>query len=244
MYIRKIAAKSHQGPHLPINEDSVDYDIDENIFMLVDCFGGVGAGDILANTLKSNIFKYYGQIAEDPEATLPFFYSPKYQIEGNALINSVLLSHKKLFNENMSKCMSSRAGASGVFIAAGDNLINILSVGNCSAYYLSNDRFTKLFIEDDFKTNVSDFTAHSNFIPMNAVGLYSNLHFQFKEVKFKENDQILILSDGIANFFSSLEIEFILKENTQDFKTKIDTFIALANERGNLDNQSVMILEF
>lgn len=103
MRLKSFSAHSDQGPYLQINEDSYDFDLDNNLYMILDGFGGVGVGDIAISSLKENIKKFYTQVSEDPDATLPFFFSPKYLLEGNALINSILYSHNLLVKENMKK---------------------------------------------------------------------------------------------------------------------------------------------
>ena len=43
--LKEYVALSSQGPFLQINEDMVDVDLSNNLFMLLDGFGGSGVGD-------------------------------------------------------------------------------------------------------------------------------------------------------------------------------------------------------
>ena len=145
MRLKSLSAHSDQGPFLEINEDTYDFDLDNNLYMLLDGFGGVGVGDIAITALKENIKKFYTQISEDPDATLPFFFSPKYLIEGNALINAMLYSHNLLVKDNMSKEVAHRAGASGIFMSKSESIMTLASVGNCTSYLYRKGIFKKIF---------------------------------------------------------------------------------------------------
>ena len=103
MDLKIFSAETHQGPYLNINEDGCDYDFSNNIYMILDGFGGSGVGDKVVREIKDNIKRFYTQIASDINATMPFFYSPKYLIEGNALINSLIFcSFHKLLHKTLS----------------------------------------------------------------------------------------------------------------------------------------------
>ncbi len=239
-----VASKTYQGPLLQLNEDNVNVNITEKLYMLLDGFGGSGAGDVATNFVIENISRFYTQIAIDPERTLPFFYSSRHLIEGNALINSILFSHKKLFQDNMKKAMNSRGGASGVFVCQAETVLVLVSIGNCSSYLLRSDKLEKIFFEDSFSMLSPNAKSHECSLPMNAMGLFPDLYYQVKELKITKGDKILLLSDGVSNWVEDFEAKYILEKDDIDNNGKIDMFINLANQRGNTDNQSVMILEY
>jgi serine/threonine protein phosphatase PrpC len=239
-----VASKTYQGPILQINEDNVNVNITEKLYMLLDGFGGSGAGDVATKFIIDNISRFYTQIALDPEKTLPFFFSSRHLIEGNALINSILFSHKKLFQENMKKEMNSRSGSSGIFACQADTVLVLVAVGNCSAYLLRENKLEKIFFSDTFSMLSPSAKSHESSLPMNAMGLFPDLYYQVKELKISRGDKVLLLSDGVSNWVEDFETKFILEKSDVDNNGKIDLFINLANQRGNTDNQSVMILEY
>ena len=71
-----------------------------NYFLIFDGFGGSNIGDRTVHKLKDSIKSFYTKIGNDSDATLPFYYSYKYLIEGNALINSMHYAHMVLKKEN------------------------------------------------------------------------------------------------------------------------------------------------
>jgi serine/threonine protein phosphatase PrpC len=245
MRLKSFVAESDQGPFLQINEDAYDFDIENNLFMVFDGFGGVGIGDITVNKLKENMKKFYTKIAADPDSTLPFFYSPKYLIEGNALINAMLFTHSSLMKDNLTKDIAQRGGASGIFAAKADSILTLTSVGNCSAYLYRKGSLKKLFIEDCFKFLSNDeYESHLKTMPMSGFGLFPDLYYQVKEVRILEGDTIILMSDGAYSRVSEDEIKSIISNPKLKHKEKISEFFSLSNSRGNLDNQTTMILEF
>ena len=245
MRLKSFTAQSDQGPFLQINEDAYDFDLENNLFMVLDGFGGVGAGDVAVNKLKENIKKFYTDISSDPDCTLPFFYSPKYLVEGNALVNAMLYSHNFLMKENASKEVAVRAGASGLFAALGESVLTLSAVGNCTAFLYRKGKFQKIFHEDSFGLLSSDhYDAHLKSMPLSGFGLFPDLYYQVKEVRVMDGDLIVLMTDGVYARVDEDEIKAIVSDPKLIQKQKILDLFGLSNKRGNLDNQTTMILEF
>ena len=245
MRLKSFTAKSDQGPFLQINEDAYDFDLENNLFMVFDGFGGVGSGDVAVNNLKSNMKKFYTDISSDPDCTLPFFYSPKYLIEGNALINAMLYSHNSLMKDNAAKEVATRAGASGIFAALGESVLTLSAVGNCTAFLYRKGILKKIFIEDSFSYLSNDsFDNHLKSMPLSGFGLFPDLYYQVKEVRVSEGDIIILMTDGVYSRVVEDELKAVISTPNNPNKDKILELFTLSNQRGNLDNQTTMILEF
>lgn len=245
MRLKAFAGETYQGPKLNINEDIYDYDIINNLFMIFDGFGGSGIGDQCVLNLKENIKKNYLSFSSDPDATFPFFYSPRYLVEGNALINSMLYSHSFQLNENSSKEISARGGASGIMVAQVETLLTMASVGNCQAYLIRQGKIQSIFSPDNFEMlNLDSSQRHLATLPTSGFGLYPDLSYQIKEVRIKEMDTIVLLTDGIYARLDHSEILGIMINPKLDNKSKIREAMKLANTRGNLDNQTAFIMEY
>lgn len=243
MKLKAYGSKTDKGPYLEINEDFFDVDISQNLFMLIDAFGGAGQGNVCAKKIMENMKKVYSHIGGDPNATLPFFYGPQYLPEGNALINAALSTHQLICKENFDKKMSERSGASGVFLSFSENIVNILSVGNCRTYYCSQGNIEKVY-EEDALHFINSITQEKVRVPLNAFGFYDYLNFILREIKVNPGDYLILVSDGVYNLLEKEEIKAILEKNTNDLNNGISKMFYLANERNNLDNQSGMILSF
>jgi serine/threonine protein phosphatase PrpC len=245
MKLKSFATVTHQGPYLQVNEDGYDFDLNDNLFMLFDGFGGSGIGDLCVNDLKVNIKKFYKNIAEDKNATLPFFFSPRYLIEGNALINAMLFCNKDLYEKNLEKEMSKRAGASSILGVVSESVMTLVSVGNCVCYLVRNGKLSQVFVPDDYRYISGDhYSQEFKTMPMGAFGLFSDLHYQVKELRIQEDDKILIMTDGAYARVSEEEVLYSIIKEGESLESKLNTIFNLSNKHGNLDNQSAILLEF
>lgn len=241
--LKSYSAKTHQGPLLQINEDDFDIDLRTQLFMLFDGFGGAGVGDKAVSLVKSNLKNFYTKISVDPDSTLPFFFSPRYLIEGNALINAIKSAHQVLKNENAEIEMSSRGGTSLIAMARSESILTIASVGNCLSYVYRQGRLEILTHPDCLKPLCDDYQRPFHLHPLSALGLFDEIEPQVRELRLQTDDQILLLTDGVYGRLREDEIKFILDKKGEKGQP-IDELFQLANSRGNLDNQTAVILRF
>jgi len=243
--LKKFTYRTHQGPYLELNEDDVEVDLSNNLFMLFDGFGGSNSGDRAVRELKENIKKFYTKIGGDPDSTLPFYYSYKYLLEGNALLNSMHYAHKILKDQNGEKELSSRGGASAVIGALDDNILTISSTGNCMAYLFKEGHLEVIIPPDTISYFSYDhYQRHFHTAPLSGFGLFDDLHLTVREVKLAKGDAFVFLSDGVFSRLEKTELIFTLNKHNASDEEKIDDLFDMANERGNLDNQSALILQF
>lgn len=245
MELINFSSESHQGPFLNVNEDGYDFDLDNELFMIFDAYGGHGVGDRCVEDLKLNIKKFYQNFVSDRDATLPFYYSPKYLLEGNALINAALFTHYELYKENLKKSVSMRAGSSGIIMSKSESIMTLLSTGNCRAYLLRLGKLIPIFTDDSMQFLKSDIAdGHFKNIPMGGFGLFPDLHYQVREVRLCAGDKLFLLTDGVYGRLDESELNALISKPSINIKTKINELFDLSNSRGNLDNQSCIILEY
>lgn len=243
--LKSYGMNSHQGPHLNLNEDFVEVDLVNNLFMIIDGFGGSNIGDKAAMIIRDSIKRSYTKVANDPDSTLPFFYSHKYLIEGNALINALHVAHQNMIKENEKKAMNNRGGGSVLCAAMAENILTLISTGNCSAYLYRKGQLSCALSPDSLRDLSRDnFSTYLHNVPMSGIGLFEDLHFQVKELKISEGDVVVFLTDGAYSRLRDDEIKYTIEKNFENTLEITKTFFKLANDRGNLDNQSALVLQF
>jgi PPM family protein phosphatase len=245
MKLKSYAATTHQGPFLEINEDCYDFDLDNQLFLIIDAFGGSGIGDKAALKLKEDIKGFIFNLSEDPDATMPLYWSARWSLEGNAIINAMIHSHQNLFKENSNLALNKRAGASmACAVKAGDVLV-LSNVGNTSIFMLRNGNCSSLFHPDTHQYYSADPNGPSALrYPVGAFGFFPELSWQVKEVRLREGDVFVFASEGIAPWLTENEISHIVSRVDDDNQHKLNDLLKLSNERGNPHNQTAMILEF
>jgi serine/threonine protein phosphatase PrpC len=242
--LKSYGMQTNQGPHLNLNEDLVEADLTNNLFILIDGFGGSNVGDRAAMMIRDNLKRSFTKIAVDPEATFPFFYSHKYLIEGNALINAFHKAHQHITRDNEQKNLDNRGGASVLAAAISENILTLVSTGNCVAYLYRKGQLSLQVLPDSLESLSRDsFQSHLHSVPMSGIGLFEDLHYSVRELKVTEGDQVILLTDGAYSRLAVDEIKYTIEKNESELEI-IKELFRLSNDRGNLDNQSGIILQF
>ncbi|MCO4792890.1 MAG: protein phosphatase 2C domain-containing protein [Bacteriovoracaceae bacterium] len=242
--LKSYSARTDSGPYLQVNEDDHDIDLVNNLFLLFDGFGGTNIGDKAVELVKETVKKFYTKIGGDPDSTLPFYFSHKYLIEGNALINALHLAHSLLKKENSEKEMSNRGGASGICAALAENILTFASTGNCLCYRYRRGHIEVVVQPDSLRTISKDnYDPQFHSAPMSGFGLFDDLHLQISEYRVLPEDLFILMSDGVYSRVEPKEICYTIEKSLPQSE-KIDELFNLANSRGNLDNQSTIFLQF
>ena len=245
MRLKAYAARTDQGPYLQVNEDGYEFDFENELFMVLDGFGGSGIGDRAVDKLKQEVKTFYTQISDDPNATMPLYYNPRNLLEGNAILNSLMNAHANLLKSNSEKPVNQRAGVSAVVAVKADSLLILVGIGNCCAYHFRQGKIAKIISEDTSQYLSKDqFSSKFRTSPMNALGMYPELGHQMREVRLAPGDKVLLLTDGVYAELNEDELLYTLNRQAPDANERVNSLLKLSNSRGNTDNQTAMILEF
>ncbi len=237
--LKSYAVRTHQGPYLRANEDRETVDLAHQLYLLADGIGGSGIGDYFAALATDNIQKFYTRLSADPDATRPFFYSERFLIEGNALINAFYYTHDLITQENARRALAQRGACSVVGLAGSEHYLSLVGIGNVVVYLWRQQKIHPLLLpETAWPAAVGGMV-----LPSNALGLYAELQIWPQEIQLQEGDLILAASDGVYGLLLPDEIAAILRSEYSLGK-KIDWLFSLANDRGNKDNQSTIMLQY
>ncbi|MBT3983551.1 MAG: hypothetical protein HOE90_19500 [Bacteriovoracaceae bacterium] len=243
--IKSYAAETNSGPYLNINEDGYLIDLANKLFVIFDGFGGSGIGDKVVEVLKGDIAHFYTKFGGDPDSTMPFYFSHKYLLEGNALINSLRFSHKNLLKKNSNIAPNQRGGASAIAMSFSENICTLAGTGNCKAYLIRKGRLKCLVDDDSIRWVVGDDYHKENLTcPMSGFGLFEDLHLKVTEVKPVQDDVLLFLTDGTYARLEEEELLYFALKSDLTPSERIGKLFSLANERGNHDNQSGLLMQF
>ena len=85
------------------------------------------------------------------------------------------------------------------------------------------------------------YTPKKNIITR-AIGVREDVEPDIVIADIKEGDKILLCTDGLSNMVSRNEMEKILIEECST-EEKVKKLVLLANEKGGLDNISLILIE-
>ena len=140
--------------------------------------------------------------------------------------------------------MNARGGSAAIVAAMADNILTIASTGNCSGQLYRRGKLQPLNTPDTLQPlTLNDHTKHFYTSPVSGFGLFDNLDLEVREFRLRKGDQIVLLSDGVYSRLDEGELAHMLGQKVDDGE-KIDQLFDLANERGNMDNQSAILLQF
>jgi serine/threonine protein phosphatase PrpC len=232
MQLVSYCAKTDKGPYLNINEDDYLIDLNKNIYGIFDGMGGGRVGSDLIRSLKEYLLKFYNQFS-DQDATIPFFYSPRFLIEGNALINAIYQSNSLIYEENSQR--DNKGASSLVLTNLTGSILTVASIGLGLVYVFRDNRLILL--------NFSDSLSLSSLIPTNLLGIYESVNLELREAKLRSGDLVLFLSDGIYAFLEEMDVVKILRGGG-GLNSKVEQLFEKANNKGNQDNQTALFLQF
>ena len=243
--LKKVFSYSDNGPFLNINEDDMAIDIKENLFAVIDGHGGTGIGDEGSALTKDILIKNYGTLVSDPDATMPIFFDPDSSLEVNALMNVLMLSNTDLIKSNESKDYSKRAGVSLIAGVSIESTFHCISVGNCFGIKINDKNLSPIFLPDaSYNFSMMQQSADGQVFPYSFLGEKENFNYQVKSVEVRADEYILLMTDGIYQRISGLEFLSIFQETEGRAEELVNKLLALANDRGNKDNQSIIVLEY
>lgn len=243
--LKRVSYLTHQGPYLNINEDLVDVDVDLNLYTILDGFGGSNIGDVAALEVKDVIKKGFTKISADEDATMPFFYSSRYILESNALLNAFHQSHQQLIKNNNDRKLEHRAGVAAMAFALSDEIGTFVSCGNIRAILLRQDQLKTIVAPESFEflSVTAEDQKSLAMLPTIALGLFEDIQFRVTEYLPATGDVVLLLTDGMFSQLKDEEIYQLLAQSNEDTDF-LDALRELNNQKGNWDNQSGIILRF
>lgn len=242
--LKSYFASTDKGPYFNTNQDAYFINLDHNIFGVIDGFGGTGIGDVVTGRIVAAISSMLNRATHDQDATLKYFYDSRRSVECNFIINELLKLHDSLLQESEKSSIYQRGGANCLFLITKGSRVTVISIGKIYSMLYRNGRIQKIILEDDSPILENDMTSIATIgsWPKSAIGLFSPLNYQIKEINMAAGDQILL---GTQGAFNSLDYEglkpFLEKESAKD---AIENLMENANEQGNRDNQTVVLLRF
>ena len=225
------------------------------IYGVIDAFGGVGIGDELVKFLKHEIPKGISFNQSDPERTLSFYFDPLRPIEVNALFNLILELNRKTWELNQKKSFYQRAGASlGLILQVGE-VLHMISVGATSLHLLRDKTLQevipaanfRLFEQDNIPVRYQMDSIKMLNLPRTSIGLNLNLEIQWNPLRIMKNDIIILCSDGVLldpDLKSLLRSIPERESQTAYLQNIVDKAFDYSNNMGNVDNQTMLLLEY
>lgn len=221
-----------------INEDNYFYKEDgENFIMAVsDGMGGHNAGDVASLTVVNAIKEFCENenMYSDPEKKIRL---------------AVLSANEKVFFRSCADKAMKGMGATVVIAVGTGDTVHIGNVGDSRAYVSDKEKIT-LITEDHSYVNellkngmITEEEARvhprKNEI-LKAVGIGKDVFPDIFKITLKEDDMLLLCTDGLTNMVSDSDIHTLLNSG-KDTETTVKSLIEAANSSGGIDNITAVL---
>lgn len=208
-----------------------------NLFIVADGMGGHKAGDFASRFIVERLVKFFAQEYPDKD------------IHG-ILKEGIRKVNLELYEEARSNSDLRGTGSTLVVATVKGNVLYVANIGDSRLYLLRGEleQITKdhSYVEElvamgRMKRGSHDYQEKKNIITR-AVGAAREVEADLFALKLKNDDYILMCSDGLSNMVDEFEMEYIIRSE-EGIEGKAKALVEAANWNGGVDNISVIIIE-
>jgi len=247
----KSAGKTDVGIVRKSNEDCIKILPEKNLFIVCDGMGGHNAGEVASGAACEMVSGLYSQFFDnllgDEKLRLPRVFPPSTDV----LVKAVRIANHDIFRR--AEADSSLAGMGTTIVAAAieKDIITLLHVGDSRIYHYRSRTLTPLTIDHSWAAtleqseNISAEEARTlvnRNIITRALGVKETVEIDVAVRKIQENDTYVLCSDGLCGYVDDADIREVLIESGGDLNQAVTHLIQMANDRGGVDNVSVVAL--
>jgi protein phosphatase len=247
-------ARTDTGRKRDHNEDTYHINPQEKLFILADGMGGQAAGETASSLAVKNIDEFMRNTNTDAEITWPTEYNSNLTRNGNRLKAAILLSHRKIYELSLSK---SKLGGMGTTVAVvvfdDDNTMTYAHVGDSRIYLLQDNKIDQLtndhsWVNEQVRLGLltpeeASIHPYRNVVTR-ALGGKEEFEVDIGEQKMKNEDIVLICSDGLNTMLKDDEIKKLVIGYKDDQAKAVEKLINAANKAGGDDNVTVILIRF
>lgn len=213
-----------------------------NLYIVADGMGGHNAGEVASNSA----IQFFCEYIHDNRMKM---IKENYEYL-DVIKKGILYANSKIFENSQSD--NHLAGMGTTFIVASilNNTLLVENVGDSRLYIIRNKEIIQISVDHTYvmemlkSGNLTEeelFNHPNKNIITRAVGTGEDLNVDTFEVELQSDDIIMMCSDGLSNMLNDNEsVEIILKSN--NIEEAIDSLINHANEKGGLDNISIILI--
>lgn len=248
----KVAGRTDKGLIRPGNEDTLFLDSEHNVYAVCDGMGGAQAGEVASMTASQILgvsFDYFQkELFGDPSLKIDFLLPQS----GDILIKSIRLANREIHNMAQSDVSLSGMGTTVVAVALESDLMSIAHVGDSRAYRITERNLVPLTVDHSWVQELQDsqgirlseaeVSVGRNVITR-ALGVRKDVEIDYRLVKVRAGEKFLLCSDGLCGYADDEEIFDVVKRAEGDIEKIADLLVKSANERGGMDNVTVIVLE-
>jgi protein phosphatase len=213
-----------------------------NAFAVADGMGGHKGGEIASKTAVENIEGYLRRAGKEHGLHSPDLLREAVSFANNMVFNMAAGS-KKYKGMGTTVCLCSRDAANLYYAHVGDSRIYVLR-NNVLRQITKDHTWVNEMMYHGAMTEKEAAVHPRRHMLTRVVGTDRNVEIDSGFLPMKDDETVLICSDGLTGMLEDKEILAIMTKHDikNDKELIIDDLIAKANENGGNDNISVIII--
>jgi PPM family protein phosphatase len=241
--VMKVDYKTDIGKKRSQNEDSLVIDEKRGIYLLADGMGGHQAGEVASRMAVEVAYdSLVHTIARDTSDD---------DIPG-ILKEALFKAHDAIKLSTKIDIDYEGMGTTLIQMVVRKDRAYVCNTGD-SRIYLIRDKIRQVtkdqtwgdYLVEHKNIEPEKIPAQSWHILTQAVGVTANIRPELKRINLKDNDVLLMCSDGLTDMLSDEEIEHIVIESKEDaFNKAAVNLVDAANIKGGRDNISVVLVKY
>lgn len=234
--------KTNIGKKRKKNEDSIlvkndGYGLLPNLYIVADGMGGHKAG----NVASDSAIKYFCQFVEENKNSEIL----------DTLVEGVIYANEKVYDMSCENIDYYNMGTTFIAAVVDKGHTYIAHVGDSRLYKITNEVIQQItsdhsYVEELIKAGKITHEEARNHPQKNAitraVGTDDEVVVDGLITPVKSGDIILMCTDGLCNMLKDEEIADVAGNSNLSVEQRIDCLIEMANDRGGLDNISIIII--
>ena len=234
------------------NEDSFRIVEALHLFVLSDGMGGEAHGEIASSMAVETIVNYCTEAKDDPSVTLSSSPGGQWAEKTKRLQSAVCLANSKIYQSAQKNPEQRGMGATLTAAWFDNGRLSIAHVGDSRAYLLRGGTVQQLtndhsLVAEQVRRGIitpqEAEASEMQSVLLRALGAHSQVEVDVDEVAIFPRDVLLLCSDGLTRMVTEPEIAGSLQAET-DPASATRKLIELANERGGIDNVTVIVARF
>ena len=207
--------------------------------VVCDGMGGANGGNVASkmaiDIISSNIIENYRDKSDDNSIR-------------NLLISGISSANTQIYEKACADPALEGMGTTVVCVLLAGGVAHIAHAGDSRAYLFNNEEFTAVtkdhsiiqtMLENGQLSEDEARTHPKKNIITRAVGVDDKIDVDYTEVYLKDDDALLICTDGLTNYVTPDDIYKCIK---RDIKRAPKNLVALANKNGGGDNITVVLI--
>ena len=233
----KAVGNSVIGMRRTNNEDAIYINEQKNLYLVADGMGGCNAGEVASSTAISAFVKAM-ENAENGEIL-------------DKMMSEVAQCNKEVYQKSRENIEFLDMGTTLVAVTIENEKMFVVHVGDSRVYLFRENNLQQITTDHSYVMELvkigsitreeAEVHPKRNIITR-AIGIREDVEADTIIEDMKQGDKILLCTDGLSNMVSKGEMTKILIEQCST-EEKVKKLVVLANEKGGLDNISLILIE-